>query len=61
MEHSNSDIDFLFSVNNKCDLFDLGALAMDIEELLQKKVDIVTEQALYPAMRAQVLREARLI
>ena len=59
MENSKSDIDFLVSVNNQCDLFDLGALALDIEDLLHRKVDIVTERALYPAMRAQILKEAR--
>ncbi len=59
MENNKSDIDFLVSVNNQCDLFDLGALAMDIEDLLHRKVDIVTEQGLYPPLRAQILKEAR--
>lgn len=58
-ENSKSDIDLLVSVNNQCDLFDLGALAMDIEDLLHRKVDIVTERSLYPAMKAQILSEAR--
>ena len=37
----------------------LGALLMDVQELLGRRVDVVTEAALHPAFRERVLREAR--
>jgi len=39
-------------------LFDLGGLVMDAQELLGRSVDVVSERALHPAMREQVLRES---
>jgi uncharacterized protein len=38
--------------------FDLGALLMDAQELLGRRVDIVTLNALHPLMRERVLAEA---
>jgi transglutaminase-like putative cysteine protease len=35
-----------------------AGLILDLEELLDCKVDVVTEKALYPEMRERVLREA---
>lgn len=32
---------------------------MDVQDLLHRKVDIVTEASLHPAFRQRVLREAR--
>ena len=39
-------------------ILDLGGLVMDVQELLGRHVDVVSERALHPAMREQVLREA---
>ena len=39
-------------------LLDLGALLMDLQDLLHRKVDVLTEAALHPKIREQVLREA---
>jgi predicted nucleotidyltransferase len=39
-------------------LLDLCALGNDLEDLLQRKVDVVTEPALSPHMRERILREA---
>lgn len=53
-----SDIDFLVRMNPGRSLFDLGGLLMDLQDLLGRRVDVVTERGLRPRMRAQVLREA---
>lgn len=54
-----SDIDFLVDLAPDRDLFDLGALLMDMQELFNKKVDIVTEKALHNRrIREQILGEA---
>lgn len=53
-----SDVDFLVDLEPGRDLFDLGALLMDLQDLLQRKVETVTEEALHHRIRARVLKEA---
>jgi uncharacterized protein len=55
---ANSDIDILVDLEPGRSLFDLGGLLYDLQDLLQTKVDIVTEQGLRPRIRERVLREA---
>jgi predicted nucleotidyltransferase len=54
----NSDIDFLVEMEKGRTLLDVGGLLMDLQELLKKKVDIVTIKALKPHVKEEVLREA---
>ncbi len=56
-----SDIDFLVDLENGRSLLDLGGLLMDLQELLGRRVDVVTEKGLRPRIRERVLREARTI
>ncbi|MES2178596.1 MAG: nucleotidyltransferase family protein [Gemmatimonadota bacterium] len=53
-----SDIDFLVRMNPGRSVFDVGGLLMDLQDLLGRRVDIVTERGLGPRMRERVLREA---
>lgn len=53
-----SDVDFLLDLDEDRDLFDLGALLMDLQDLLGCKVEAVTEPALHGRMRGSVLKEA---
>lgn len=53
-----SDVDFLVDLEEGRDLFDLGALLMDLQDLLQRKVETVTEEALHHRIRDLVLKEA---
>jgi predicted nucleotidyltransferase len=53
-----SDIDLLVSVAPERSLFDLGGLLMDLQDLLGRQIDLVTERGLRPRLREQVLREA---
>jgi len=54
-----SDVDFLIEAGPKRTPFFPGGLVAELEELLGRKVDVVTEKALNPLLRDQVLKEAR--
>ena len=55
--HPDSDIDFLVDLERDRSLFDLGGLLMDLQDLLGRKVDVVTEKALHWYIRDRVLKE----
>jgi predicted nucleotidyltransferase len=55
----DSDVDFLVDMEPGRSLFDLGGLLMDLQELLGRRVDVVTERGLRERLRERVLREAR--
>jgi predicted nucleotidyltransferase len=48
----------LVDIEEGRDLFDMGAFLIDLETLLQKKIDVVTENALHQNIRKSVLKEA---
>ncbi|MCJ7737320.1 MAG: nucleotidyltransferase domain-containing protein [Anaerolineae bacterium] len=58
-DDAQSDIDFLVRLEPGRSLLDLGALLMDLQDLLDRDVDIVTEAGLRPRIRERVLAEAR--
>jgi uncharacterized protein len=53
-----SDIDFLVEMEPGRSLLDLGGLVSDLEKLLGRNVDVVTEHGLKPRIRARVIEEA---
>ncbi len=53
-----SDVDFLVEMESGRSLFDLGGLLIDLENLLGRHVDVVTERGLKPRIRTRVLNEA---
>ncbi len=55
---SQSDIDILVDLEPGRSLMDLGGLLMDLEDLLGRKVDVVTEKGLHWYIRDKVLKEA---
>ncbi len=55
---SESDVDFLVDLEPGRSVFDQGGLLMDLQNLLGRKVDVVTEAGLRPRIRARVLAEA---
>lgn len=55
---AQSDIDFLVEMEPGRSLLDLGGLLMDLQELLGRDVDVVTERGLRPRIRERVLNEA---
>ncbi len=42
-------------------LLDLVGLGQDLEELLDRKVDVVTDASLHPALRDRIRAKARLL
>ena len=55
---STSDVDFLVEMQSGTSAFALGGLLKDLEDLLGRPVDMTTPNALHPAIRDKVLREA---
>ena len=55
---AESDVDLLVELEAGRNLLDLGGLQMDLESLLQRRVDVVTERGLRDRLRAGVLKEA---
>ena len=53
-----SDVDFLVELEPGRSLLDLGGLLMDLQQLLDHPVDVVTERGLRERIRERVLEEA---
>jgi predicted nucleotidyltransferase len=53
-----SDVDFVVDFEPGRSLFDHAGLLLDLQQLLERKVDIVTERGLRARIRERVLREA---
>lgn len=54
----DSDVDLLVDLDEDQSLFDQIALRQEIEDLLGRKVDLVTEQSIYWLLRRRILKEA---
>lgn len=54
----DSDIDILVDLEPGRSLFDLGGLLMDLQALLGRDVDVVTDKGLRDRIRTRVLNEA---
>jgi predicted nucleotidyltransferase len=59
----DSDIDLLveFLPDAEIDLVDYAGLMLDLSDLLERRVDLVSKNGLKPLIRASVLQEARLL
>ena len=55
----DSDIDLLIDLEPERSLLDVGGLAMDLQQLLNHNVDVITEAGLRPRIRADVLKDDR--
>ena len=55
----DSDIDLLVELEPGRSLLDQAGLIVELEDLLGRKVDVVTEQGLYWLLRRRILKEAR--
>jgi predicted nucleotidyltransferase len=53
-----SDVDFLVDVEPGRTLLDVIALEQDLEDLLGRSVDVVTDGGLSPYLRTRILAEA---
>jgi len=57
--NQESDIDFLVDLEQDRSLFDLGGLLMDLQQLLNRNVDVVTENGLHWYIKDRILSEAK--
>lgn len=53
-----SDIDFLVDMEKGRSLLDLAGLSLDLEDLLGRDVDVITEKGLRERIRDRVLKDA---
>ena len=58
---SKSDIDILIDFDAKKGLFAFVGLKHYLEDILDCEVDLVTKNALHPALKAQILQEAKYV
>jgi uncharacterized protein len=56
--HVKSDVDLLVKLESGRSLLDLIAMKQDLEDLLGCEVDVVTEDAVSPYIRQQILKDA---
>ena len=54
----NSDVDLLVTLTPGTSALALGGLLLDAQELLGRRVDVVTEASLHPALRERVMASA---
>lgn len=57
-ETQRSDIDILVDMDEDASLLDLARLKNDLEDLLEKPIDITTKPALHPLLAESILKEA---
>jgi predicted nucleotidyltransferase len=53
-----SDVDFLVTLRPGTSLLDLARLELELEALLRRRVDVLTEESLQESIRATALRQA---
>lgn len=58
-DRAESDVDFLVDLEKDRSLLDLGGLLVELQQLLGRHVDIVTEKGLHWYIRDRVLKEAQ--
>ena len=56
-----SDIDILYNFRDTVGLFKLVRLQNELERLLNKKVDLVSEKYTHPALKPQILNDLKII
>lgn len=56
--NDDSDVDLLVTLAPGTSALALGGLLLDAEALLGRRVDVVTEAGLHPALRERVLADA---
>jgi predicted nucleotidyltransferase len=54
-----SDIDLLVEFKGEKSLLDLAGLKIELEELLGRKVDVLTYRSLHPLLRDRILNEQK--
>lgn len=56
-----SDLDILVEFEGEKSLLDLVNLKMELEEVLERKVDVLTYDSLHPLLKERILKEQEAI
>lgn len=57
----NSDVDLLVEFKKGSSLLDLSGLKIELEEILKKKVDIITYKSVHPLLKEYIFKDEELI
>jgi len=52
-------VDLLVEMEAGRSLLDLVSLGQDLEDLLHRRVDVLTDDSVHPSVRSRILAEAR--
>ena len=58
-DRTDSDVDFLVEMGDDRSLLDLIGLEQDLEDLLGRHVDVLTDASVHPGLRMRIAAEAR--
>jgi predicted nucleotidyltransferase len=56
-----SDIDLLIEFEGRKSLLDLVGLRLELQELLGRKVDVITYKSIHPLLKERILNEQKVI
>ena len=56
-----SDIDLLIEFEGRKSLLDLAGLKLDLQELLRRRVDVLTYKSIHPLLKERILSEQEVI
>ena len=56
-ETSKSDVDFLIDLEPGRSAFDMGGFLIDIQDMLNCRVDLVTEKGINPRIKEYILKD----
>lgn len=59
--NTKSDIDILVEFEGKKSLLDLAGLKIELENITNRKVDILTYNSLHPLLKEKILKEQEII
>jgi predicted nucleotidyltransferase len=57
----NSDIDILYQLEDAVGIFNLVRIKDNLEEKLNKKVDLVSEKHIHPKLKSQIMNDLKMI
>ena len=57
----DSDIDILYQFDSRYSLFDLADIQLELENKLNKEVDLVEFTAIHPLLRKKILSDAKIV
>jgi uncharacterized protein len=58
-DRAHSDVDLLVDMDPDRSLLDIVGVGQDLEELLDRRVDVLTGASLHPGLRDRILAESR--